>query len=94
MKIAQPSQHSWIWRAFTAMITERKDGVMAISFTRLLGAITFFAWLTLEILFATGVTETAPTTTMVGILASLIGIKGFKDGMKALKGRSSYASGD
>lgn len=84
------TRETWLWRNFAAMITEYKAGVMALSFTRVLGMITFVVWLLLEILYTVGVIATAPTMSMVAILATLIGVKGFKDGMMAFKRGSSY----
>lgn len=88
----EKARESWLWRSFTAMITENKAGVMALSFTRCLAMVTFVAWLVLEILFTTGVTLEPPTTSMVTILVSLIGIKGIKDSVVALKGQSVYTN--
>lgn len=87
---AEKAKKSWLWRNFSAMITENKGGVMALSLTRSLALVTFVPWLTLEVTYSVGVTENPPSMTLVGILGSLVGIKGFKDGMKALKGGSSY----
>lgn len=81
---------SWFWKCFGAMITENKNGEMALSFTRFLGLVTFLPWLTLEVLHTIGYVANAPSMTFVGVLGSLIGIKGVKDVAKAITGRSAY----
>jgi len=80
-----------IWKYFGAMMMEKKDGAMAVSYTRLLGCILFFACLGIWLVatFKTQIEGAPPIDVPDGMLYTLwglIGIKGGKDMAKALKG--------
>lgn len=82
---------SKVWKYMGAMMTEKKDGVMAVSFTRTLGVILFFTCTGLWVAgtVAPGSVGEVPGAA-VHTLWGLIGIKGAKDVAKAVKGKSSY----
>jgi hypothetical protein len=68
-----------IWRYFGAMMMEEKAGIQAVSFTRTLAVLLFG-----QCLYKWGMdADIAPT--MMHTLWGLIGIKGLKDGLGALK---------
>lgn len=81
---------SKFWKYLGAMMTEKKDGVMAVSFTRTLGTVLFLIctglWITATVSDAVG----SVPPEMVHTLWGLIAIKGAKDVAKGLKGESSY----
>lgn len=91
-------ERSKIWKYLGAMLTEEKAGVMAASFTRVLGITTFALCLTLWIVNAIQQSLTLPTIEVPGglltTLWTVIGAKGAKDVGKAFSGRSSYRSDD
>ena len=81
-----------IWKYLGAMMTERKNGGMAASFTRVLGVVTFVVWLTLTVMETlNGEAWTVPDQ-LTYVLMTLIGIKGAKDVGKAIRGHSSYSA--
>jgi hypothetical protein len=85
----EQAKKSALWRYFVAMMTEKKAGVMAASFTRVLGITTFVGCTVMWVLEGAGV-GSGPPDMMVYTFWGLAGIKGAKDTAKALKGGSSY----
>jgi hypothetical protein len=76
------------------MMTEYKGEVMAVSFTRVLGVLTFILWVVLVLLFT--LSASAQRIEALYVVTSMLGTlvvgKTVKDFGKALKGRSSYAA--
>ena len=92
----QEKPNTW-WKYLGAMMMEEKAGHMAVSYTRTLGLILFFACLAIWCV-ATFMTQEAGKLAidvpqnMIYTLWGLIGIKGGKDIAKAFNGKSSYTS--
>jgi hypothetical protein len=77
---------SFVWRYLGAMMTEKKNGGMAASFTRVLGVITFVVWMTLMVMQTLNPDAWVVPGELTWVLVSLIGIKGAKDVGKAIRG--------
>lgn len=88
----EKAKKSWFWRNFSAMITENKAGVMALSYSRFLGFITFVIWATLIVLFVVGSTEKEPPDQVLYVLSMFVLGKAAKDTAKAFKGGSSFTT--
>lgn len=90
----QKNRSSFAWRYLGAMMTECKDGVMAVSFTRVLGTLTFLLWVALVMLFtlSDGVQNIEALYVVTSMLGTLVAGKAVKDFGKALRGRSSYTT--
>ena len=81
-----------MWQYLGAMMSEKKDGRMAASFTRVLGVSMFLLCNLLWVLEIAGAVISGPPSEMVYTLWGLIGVKGAKDFAKSLQGHSSYES--
>lgn len=75
--------HSKLWQYFTAMMTEKKDGVMALSLTRVSAVGWGLALLVLIICDAITLIDLAQKTYILyivsGVYGGLVGIKGVRD---------------
>lgn len=83
--MAKSSWKKTFWKYLGAMFMEKKDGVQAVSFTRVLASILFIACLVKW----SGVLPVDMSTVppeMVHTLWGLIGIKGLKSTAEAIKG--------
>lgn len=77
-----------IWKYFGAMMTEKKDGVQAMSYTRTLGLILFIACLFMWFgVGGHGETGADVPESMLHTLWVLLGIKGLKDVGVAVSGK-------
>lgn len=88
--MAEDSGRGVFWRYLGAMMTEKKDGSMAASWTRTLGLVTYLVWMVLIVMQTFGVAEVKVPWELTAGMGSFAGIKGLKDFGKALKGHSSY----
>lgn len=88
----QKNKPSFVWRYLGAMMTEHKGEVMAVSFTRILGVLTFILWVALVLLFtlSAGALRIEALYVVTSMLGTLVAGKAVKDFGKALRGRSSY----
>ncbi len=93
MSQTKTNKPSFIWRYLGAMMTEKKNGGMAASFTRVLGILTFALWITLILCLSFGVkVPELAIYTVTTVLMTFVAGKSVKDFGKALKGHSSYSS--
>lgn len=92
--MSEVKNHKFLWRYFTAMMTEKKDGVMAISLTRV-SAIGWGIFLvTIITLRLFGVISELPSEillTVAGIYGGLVGLKAVRDTINTAKGNDPYS---
>ena len=69
-----PKPHG-LWKYFGAMMMEEKSGHQAVSFTRMLGVITFTVWIALITLQAAGVGSITVPTELTIAMGSFAGLK-------------------
>lgn len=85
-KSVAESKPSMAWRYIGAMLSEKKDGNMAASLTRVLTVACFVLWAGLAVAEALTQAITVPSTVQF-TLWGLLGLKGAKDVTKAARGK-------